>query len=234
MRILTATISLFLVSISAFSGAHAEGDAAEGAKIYRNCVACHALEPGLHLSGPSLDGVFGRTAGTAPGFSRFSPGLEEADFEWDAASLNAWLENPVQMIPDTFMTFKGIEEAQARDDLVAFLRIAGQPDGGNRAVAQGLMPESWLRAGAPQPLRGAPPANRVSTISHCGDSYRIETEDGRQIAYWEKNVRLKVDSVDTGPPKGVPVLLGASMRGDRVSVIFQSLADLKTLVEEKC
>ena len=94
MRNLIASISLFLLSVSAFSAAHAEGDAAEGAKIYRNCVACHALQPGLHLSGPSLDGVFGRTAGTAPGFSRFSPGLKEAEFEWDAASLNAWLKIP--------------------------------------------------------------------------------------------------------------------------------------------
>ena len=42
------TITAGLVSPSA---AAAEGDVARGAQVYRACVACHALEPGLHLTG---------------------------------------------------------------------------------------------------------------------------------------------------------------------------------------
>jgi cytochrome c len=40
--------------------------------------------------------------------------------------------------------------------------------------------------------------------------------------------------METGPPPGVAVLLGAGMRGDRGSVIFASLADLAAIVREKC
>lgn len=234
MKFTAILTTSLVISTSSASLALAEGDAARGAQVYQGCVACHALEPELHLSGPSLDGIIGRTAGTAPGFSRFSPGLKEADFAWDAASLNGWLENPDRMIPGTYMTFRGVEDAQDREDLVAFLMIAGQQGGGKAAVSQELMPESWLRAGAPPPLKDAPEPNRVEAISHCGDTYWIETGDGRKTPYWEKNVRLKIDSVDTGPPEGVPVILGASMRGDRVSVIFRSLAELKKLVQERC
>ncbi len=96
------------------------------------------------------------------------------------------------------------------------------------------MPAAYLRPQAPQPIRDAPPNVRISSIRHCGDSYIIKTEDGRRTPYWEKNIRLKIDSVESGPPPGVAVLLRAGMRGDRFSVIFSSLADLNSIVQEKC
>jgi cytochrome c len=212
----------------------AEGDAKRGAEVYRACVSCHALAPGLHLSGPSLDGVWGRQAGTAAGFGRYSEGLKQAGFEWNAAALDGWLKDPQQMVPGTYMVFRGIDDAQARADLIAFLETAGRPGGGEKAVAQGLLPAAWLRAGAPEPLREPPPAARIAAIRHCGDSYFITTEDGRETPYWEKNIRLKIDSVETGPPPGVPVILQAGMGGDRFSLVFSSLADLTSIVEEKC
>jgi cytochrome c len=75
---------------------------------------------------------------------------------------------------------------------------------------------------------------RPTNIRHCGDSYFITTEDGRETPFWEKNIRLKIDSVETGPPAGVAVILGAGMRGDRFTVIFASLADLAIIVREQC
>jgi cytochrome c len=205
-----------------------------GAEGYRACVACHALEPGLHQSGPSLDGIWGRRAGMAEGFGRYSDGLKQAGFEWNAAALDGWLKDPQEMIPGTYMVFRGIDDAQVRSDLIAFLEIAGQPGGGEKAVAQGLLPGAWLIAGAPEPLSDPPPAAQVATIRHCGDSYFIKTGDGRETPYWEKNIRLKIDSVETGPPPGVPVILQAGMGGDRFSVVFSSLADLTSIIEEKC
>ncbi len=223
-----------LAGLSVSSTALADGDARRGAQVYRACVACHALEPGLHLSGPSLDGFLGRMAGTAEGFVRYSTGLKEAGFSWNAAALDGWLKDPASMIPDTYMTFRGIDEPQARADLVAFLEIAGQPGGGRKAVDEDLIPAGWLRAGAPEPIGDAPPEMRVTAIRHCGDSYFITTGDDRETPYWEKNIRLKIDSVETGPPAGVAVILGAGMGGDRFSVIFSSLADLDHLVTESC
>ena len=98
-----------------------------------------------------------------------------------------------------------------------------------------------INSGVLDPIRrhrtrigGGSPDNRVTSIRHCGDNYFIHTEDGASYPYWEKNVRLKIDSTETGPPEGTPVILGAGMRGDRVSVIFKSVADLSRLLVEEC
>ncbi|HUF86749.1 MAG TPA: c-type cytochrome [Thermohalobaculum sp.] len=211
-----------------------EGDPRRGADHFRTCAACHTLEPGLHTSGPSLAALFARPAGTAEGFGRYSPNLRGAGFAWDAGTLDAWLADPAAMVPGTYMDIPGMPDPQARADLIAFLEIAAGPDGAARAVAEDLIPAAWLRGVAPGPIADAPPHARVSAMRHCGDSYFITTEDGNEVPYWEKNVRLKIDSTGTGPPEGVPVIIGSGMRGDRISVIFGSLAELRTLIAEKC
>lgn len=216
------------------AAAAADGDPKRGAQIYRGCVACHALEPGLRLSGPSLGNVLDRAAGKARGYVRYSPGLKEAAFTWNPAALDGWVKNPAEMIPGNYMAFKGIDDAGTRADLIAFLEIAGSPGGVERAMAEGPMPAAYLRPQALRPIRNAPASARISSIRHCGDSYIIKTEDGRQTPHWEKNIRLKIDSVESGPPPGVAVLLRAGMRGDRLSVTFSSLADLTSIVHEKC
>ena len=229
-----ALIISFIAILGAATPATAGGDPKRGAKVYESCVACHALEPGVHLSGPSLGGIFGRPAGKGEGYLRYSRGLKEAQFFWNANTLDAWVTDPKRIISDTTMSFQGIADASARADLIAFLTIAGAPGGAAVAVEQRLVAASLLRGNAPQPLQGAPATNQVAALRHCGDSYFISTRDGRETPYWEKNVRLKVDSVDTGPTPGVPVVLSAGMGGDRVSVIFASLAELKSLITEQC
>jgi cytochrome c len=62
--------------------------------VFRACTACHTLEPGLHRTGPSLAGVFGREAGTAEGFSRYSDALKSADLVWREGALNGFLADP--------------------------------------------------------------------------------------------------------------------------------------------
>jgi len=226
-----------ILVIGAIAGPHAvlaAGDLERGAQNYRACVACHALEPGLHLSGPSLAEVWNRPAGSVSGYTRYSTGLQDAGFLWDAVSLDAWLESPASMIEGTTMSFGGIPEPDARADLIAFLQQAGSPGGAETLVADGLIPASYLRAQAPQPLIGAADYARVVGVRHCSDTFLLETADGNQTKLWEKNVRLKVDSVDTGPEAGVGVILRAGMQGDRFTVIFASLADLKELVIEDC
>lgn len=223
-----------IANLSLAAVALADGDPKRGAQVYSACVSCHALVPGLHLSGPSLDGIIGREAGTAEGFVRYSTGMKEAGFSWNATVLDGWLKEPEKMIPGTYMAFRGIEAPQERTDLIAFLEIAGQSGGGKKAVAEGLIPADWLRVGGPEPIGTAPPESRISAIRHCGDSYFITTEDGREKPYWEKSIRLKIDSAETGPPAGIPVMLGAGMQGDRYSVIFASVTDLQRLVSESC
>ena len=232
MKGLASLLAAALVAAPAL--ARAEGDPVRGAEVYRACVACHALAPGLHLTGPSLGGVWQRPAGTAEGFVRYSPALRDAGFSWDGAALDAWLADPQAMIPGTTMAFRGIGDPDARADLIAFLEQAGTAGGAERLVAEGVIPDAYLRAQAPEPLRDAPPAAQVTALRHCGDGYIIATADGGESMHWEQNIRLKIDSAETGPPPGVGVIVGAGMQGDRFSVIFASLADLVALVSEGC
>ena len=212
----------------------AEGDPARGLEGYRSCAFCHSLEPGLHLTGPSLAGLMNRPAGTADGFGRYSEAFRDADFDWEAGTLDAFLADPQLMFPGTYMTFPGIEDAGARADLVAFLMAATQPGAAEKLVEAGFLPAAVMRGQAPEPVGDAPPEARVSAIRHCPDTYHITTEDGVQKPFWEKNVRIKIDSAETGPPPGVPVMVASGTAGDRVSIVFASREDLRRFLEAEC
>ena len=231
----TIGLSTAMIAIAALvAPARAGGDAARGAKQYRACVGCHSLEPGSHLSGPSLAGRWGERAGEADGFMRYSKALRAAELSWDADTLNAWLADPQALVPGTFMAFRGIKDDQARSDLIAFLALAMAPGGGNAVVGQGLVPREYVRGQKPDALGLAPTEAVVIKVRHCRDSYFVATADGVETPYWEMNVRFKLDTRETGPEPGRPVVLGAGMAGDRVSIIFSSLQELKSFVADEC
>ena len=93
-------------------------------RCFATCAACHTLEPGVHRTGPSLAGVFGRKAGTAEGFHRYSDALRSADLVWREDTLNGFLADPQAFLPGNRMTFPGIADAQARADVIAYLQTA--------------------------------------------------------------------------------------------------------------
>src|SRR5262249_19683174 len=45
------------------------GDTAAGRQVFRKCQACHSLEPGKNMLGPSLGGLMGRKAGSEAGYN---------------------------------------------------------------------------------------------------------------------------------------------------------------------
>lgn len=232
-RLVVAALS---AAIGAATAAFAQenADALRGGELYRACVSCHSLEPGVHLTGPSLAAMLGREAGETAGFDRYSPGLKSAEFTWSWETLNAWLADPGTMIPGTYMAFRGIADDDARADLLAFLEIAMAPGGRDAVLAGGLAPEEYVRGQVPEPLAPAPAAQEVTAIRHCGESYFVTTADGTETPFFEMNVRLKLDTRDTGPAPGKPVIIGAGMMGDRVSIVFASVTDLTTLLVEDC
>ena len=102
-------------------GAQADCDIEAGKKVFNKCAACHSLEPGQHMMGPSLHGLMGREVGTAEGFL-YSPAMEDADFTWSDETLSAFLEGPMQYLPGTTMPFGGIKKPEQRQALNCYLK----------------------------------------------------------------------------------------------------------------
>ena len=227
------TIIAVLTS-AALERAHADGNPQRGAMIYGACAACHSLEPNLHLTGPSLAGLWGKKPASVADFARYSNALKtRQDFVWEEASLYAWLADPKAFVPGTYMTFRGIQDDKQRNDLIAFPKLAMAPNGAKSVVAQGLIPAEEARGQAPEPLENAGPEARVTAVRHCHGTFFVSTADGKERPFWELNLRLKVDSGPTGP-KGKPVLLPAGMQGDRGSLVFSDPAEIGRSIEEKC
>ena len=203
------------------------GDPARGAQAFGACAACHSIKAGEHLTGPSLHNLWGRKAGRAVGFERYSAALKDSGIEWNDKTLDAWLEDPKKFIPKNFMFFPGVKDAQEREHLIAFLK-----DPGAKVVA----PPAGGMMAAPQMenLRGLGAANQVTAIRHCRDSYYVTTADGSTYPFWEFNLRFKTDSSANGPSKGKPVLIEGGMRGDRVFVVFADPTEMSKFIKPRC
>lgn len=221
MRILCIALGGSLWAAAAL--ALGAGDSIRGARAFGACAACHALEPGRHLTGPSLAGVWGRKAGAAEGFPRFSAALKSAGIVWDERSLDTWLANPEKAVPGNYMLFGGIGDASARADLIAYLR----------AASEGKAPPARRVAALPD-LKKAPPNAIVRALRHCGDTYFVTNGEGATLPYWEFNLRFKTDSSASGPAPGRPVLVSQGMQGDRAQVVFSRFEEISSFIVEDC
>jgi len=208
--------------------AQAAGDAARGARAFQACAACHSIKPGEHMTGPSLADVWNQKAGTVRGFERYSEALKRSNVIWNDASLEQWLASPEKFIPGSGMTFPGLREKQARQDVAAFLQAASQ--GKAPRVEQGRGGMMTMNKGKPN-LKQVPPQAQVSSIEYCRDTYTIKTAAGTADKVWEFNLRLKTDSSNDGPLPGKPVVVGAGMQGDRVSVIFAAPGEISAFIK---
>jgi cytochrome c len=203
--------------------AQAQADAQKGAQAYKTCIACHSLEPGRHLTGPSLANLFGRKAGTASSFLRYSDALRRSGVVWDERTLDAWLKEPDKFVPGNDMAFPGIKDDKTRRDIIGYLRAVDATPGTPRPAGPRMAN-----------LKKAKPDSIVKSVRHCGDTFFVGTEDGNLYKIWEFNLRLKTDTSDHGPAPGKPVILGVGMRGDRTAVVFSSLTELGAFVKEQC
>lgn len=213
---------LAALALDATSAAHAQGDAQRGAKLFPQCAACHTLEPGRNLTGPSLADLFGRKAGTVSSFLRYSDALKRSGVVWDENTLDVWLKDPGKFILGNDMTFPGIKDDAARRELIAYLKAAD------------ITPGMQLMGPRMPNLKKPKPDSIVKTIRHCGDTYFITTGDGKTEKVWEFNLRFKTDTSDSGPAPGKPVLLGVGMRGDRTAVVFSSPAEFGAFIQKRC
>jgi cytochrome c len=98
-------------------------DLAAGKASFAKCKACHSLEEGKNEIGPSLHGLFGRKAGTAPKFN-YSAANKSSGITWGEDTLFKYLENPQKFVPGTKMVFPGIKSEKERHALIEYLEQA--------------------------------------------------------------------------------------------------------------
>ena len=116
-----------LIAGIAFTGTSAQAND-DGAKVFRTkCATCHTVEKGKHKVGPALDGLIGKQAGTAEGFTRYV-GLKGATFKWTKEDLDKYITDP-----DAFVKAKGaarsgmafkLPNAKERKDVIEYLEKA--------------------------------------------------------------------------------------------------------------
>lgn len=107
-----------------FAVVMASASATDGETLWRNCRSCHALESGVHGTGPALYGVVDRPVQFYDDFA-YSGALIEAGDVWTYDALNAFLENPRGYAPGTTMGYNGMRSVTDRANLIAYLETIG-------------------------------------------------------------------------------------------------------------
>jgi cytochrome c len=112
-----------LLTLSACSSN--EGDATRGRELYtKECAACHSLSAST-VNAPLHCGLFGRKAGTVPGFP-YSEAMRSSGLVWTEKTLDEFIAAPYIFLPGTIMGFPGFAEAGDRKDVIAYLRQASK------------------------------------------------------------------------------------------------------------
>jgi cytochrome c len=122
IRIILAALGLMMGFLGLSAASYAE-DAENGAKVFKKCMACHAIDDKNKI-GPSLKGIVGRKAATVEGF-KYSDAMLAKGTEgvvWDEATLATYLPDPKAFVPGTKMAFPGLKKPEEVTDLIAFLK----------------------------------------------------------------------------------------------------------------
>lgn len=99
-----------------------------GAGVFRRCRSCHEVgDTAGNKTGPHLNNLLGRTAGTIDGF-RYSgamTGAGDDGWVWNTDTLSTYLANPRATIRGTRMSFAGLRTQEEIDAVIAYLAVTG-------------------------------------------------------------------------------------------------------------
>lgn len=98
-------------AIAVFVWPAAAGDAALGQKVFNQCKVCHEVAEPKNRLGPSLKGLFGRSAGSVEGFA-YSEAMKNSSIVWSEETLKADLADPTTVVPGTKMSFTGLKKEE--------------------------------------------------------------------------------------------------------------------------
>ncbi|MBK1636115.1 c-type cytochrome [Rhodovulum adriaticum] len=99
----------------------AQADVDAGARVFKECRACHKVEEGVHAVGPSLYGVVGRAVASFDDFN-YSGALDGTAEVWTPQAISEFITNPREYAPGTAMTYNGLRDAEDRANVIAYLQ----------------------------------------------------------------------------------------------------------------
>lgn len=112
-----------LVTIS--TGLSFAQDLAAGATTFKKCAICHDIgETAKNKVGPELNGIDGRSSGSAPGYN-YSDANKKSGITWNETAFMEYIKDPRAKIPGTKMIFPGIKNETEAKDLWAYLKQFG-------------------------------------------------------------------------------------------------------------
>ncbi len=117
---LSAIVAGIVAGACLFGSGAARAEERGEAVFKRNCSICHSLDSGKNRVGPSLAGVVGRPAGSAPQF-HYSVANSASGIVWTEDKLDDYLADPQRMVPGTLMVFPGLKNSDDRQALIKFL-----------------------------------------------------------------------------------------------------------------
>jgi cytochrome c len=113
-----------LLALAAHATLPAAPPVPDGERLFRRCIACHALEPGRDSpSGPTLHAIVGRPVASREGF-RYSDALRayaRRHPRWTEAELDRFLTDPLSAVPGSDMSFQGLDDPAHRHTLIRWL-----------------------------------------------------------------------------------------------------------------
>ena len=99
----------------------ASTSAADGAKVFKKCAACHSIsQGGGNKIGPALWGVLGRQAGSVSDY-KYSKAMAAHGKTWSFEEMNGFLIKPKDWIKSTKMSFAGLKNAKDRAAIILYM-----------------------------------------------------------------------------------------------------------------
>jgi len=111
-----------IVLLAASTGIAVAQDAEAGKAAFKRCSICHAVgEDAQNKTGPQLNGLDGRRAGSVADFD-YSDAHKNSGIVWSEATFKQYIKDPQAKVPGTKKVFAGLKDERQAADLWAYLR----------------------------------------------------------------------------------------------------------------
>jgi cytochrome c len=121
-HLLAGAALLALSSLCVAADPSPAGNSGQGA-FNNHCRTCHSTKAGDNRLGPALGKIVGAKAGSGSGYANYSQAMKSAGIVWDEATLDRFLTNPEEVVPNNNMKpFKGIPDPAVRKSIIDYLK----------------------------------------------------------------------------------------------------------------